>query len=163
MYSPRAERVAFGAGSLFFLAAIVLFVSLILMVTGTVKAQEYPSTGVLQDALEPDALEEDALGEDVLDKDALGNQRVDFAAVLPQVDFSTDLPLAQVPPRPPQLIPMWFCWRCWAWHTGFRPRIRNEGQQFRCDIVVPAVPGASVPKPKDRPTKKTSGNKKKQV
>lgn len=151
MDSPRFERIAFGAGSLFFLTAIALFVSLILLVTGTVKAQEYSPTSLLEDALEPDALEEDALGEDVLGEDALGNERVDFTAALPQVDFTTDLPVAQVPPRPRQAIPMWFCTRCWAWHTGFAPRNRGDG-------VVPAVP-----KPNDEQAKKSPGTRKKQV
>ncbi len=36
------ERIASGAGTLFFLAAIVLFVTLIFLATGTVRAQEIP-------------------------------------------------------------------------------------------------------------------------
>jgi len=155
MFNSRFERAALWAGNLFFLFAIALFVTLILLATGMVKAQD----ALAPDALVPDTLEPDALDEDALGEDALGIERVDFATILPQVDFTTDLPIAQVPPRPPQAIPMWFCWRCWAWHTGFRPRNHGDDHRIRCDVAGPEVVTEKAPRTGDPAVerKKTPG------
>jgi hypothetical protein len=125
------ERFVSGAGNLYFLAAIALFVTLILLTTGMARAQEYTIT----DSLDPDALEEDALGEDALGEDALGLERVDPALIRQLAVQKTDLPIAEIPPRPPQAIPMYFCWRCWAWHPGFRGggSVATAGACPRCD------------------------------
>jgi hypothetical protein len=138
MFDTRSERVATWAGNLFFLAAIAFFVTLILLATGTAGAQEYP----IADSLEPDALEGDALDEDALDEDALGIERVDLADILPQVDFTTDLPLAVVPPKPREAIPTWFCWRCWVWHRGGSgvPKRCPNRHHYHHDTPLPATP-----------------------
>lgn len=44
MYDTRLERIAFAAGHMFFLAAIVLFIVLILAAGGLVTAREVPFT-----------------------------------------------------------------------------------------------------------------------
>jgi hypothetical protein len=51
MFNPRSERIADGAGNVFFLAAIILFITLIILATGTVRAQDAPEP----DALAPEA------------------------------------------------------------------------------------------------------------
>jgi len=143
------ERIASGAGNLFFLAAIALFVTLILLATGTVRAQEV----LIADSLEPDALEEDALEPDALGEDALGLERVDPALVRQLAAQPNALPIAEIPPRPRQAIPMYFCWRCWSWHRGHRGGLGDEYQWIK-GFIYPAVPGERVSDPPAESVKK---------
>ncbi len=152
------ERIASGAGSLFFLAAIALFVTLILLATGMVRAQE---VFLIADSLEPDALEEDALEPDALGEDALGLERVDPALIRQLAAQPNALPIAQIPPRPRQAITMYFCWRCWSWHRGHRGGLGDEYQWIN-GFIYPAVPGERASDLPVAPVKKLAneGNKK---
>lgn len=153
MFNTRSERVAMWAGNLFFLAAIALFVTLILLTTGTVKAQEY----LITDSLEPDVLVENALDEDALGEDSLGLERFDPELFRQLAAMKIDLPIAEVPPKPRELIPTWFCCRCWVWHRGEYgglPRICPNNRYYHHERVAPPLEREVVPAPVEKSVEK---------
>lgn len=85
MFDTRFERITSRVGNLFFLAAIGFFITLILLTSGKVEAQEVQFT----DSLEPDALDEDAL-----DEDALGLEPVKLEDVALQLEVDEEALLA---------------------------------------------------------------------
>lgn len=161
MFDTRFERVAMVAGNLFFMVAIAFFVTLILLATGTVRAQEY----LITDSLEPDALEEDTLEPDALEEDALGLESFDSELFRQWAQVRFDLPIAEVPPRPPQAIPMYFCLSCWEWHPGYGGGPAwvppSDGYQRINGIYYPAVPSKREPSAEGKPEIETKEGEKK--
>lgn len=127
MFDTRGERIATGAGNLFFLAAIILFITLILLTTGTVQAQD----SLLPSGLDDDALEPDALATDALDPDALGLEPGDFHELLVSIGESDPTLLA-------------FCYWCQEWfdvsvghnHKAWYPWWMWPGPDGRDDVPL---------------------------
>lgn len=155
MFEPRSHGVF--AGWLF-LSGLVVFVFL-MAVPGAelARAQEV----LIADSLEPDVLEEDALEPDALGEDALGLERVDPALIRQLAAQPNELPIAEIPPRPRQAIPMYFCWRCWSWHRGHRGGLGDDYQWIN-GFIYPAAPREPVSDPPAAPVKKMNDTEKKQ-
>lgn len=143
MFNIRYERIATGVGNLFFLAAIVFFITLILLASGAVEAQEFP----FSDALEPDVLEEDALGPNALEEDALGLKSFDPELFREWAQMDVELPVVtEIPPCPREAIHHYFCWRCWKWYRGISrvPLCPWHRPHYHLE-PPPAVPGVRAP------------------